>query len=75
MYRDTPFSVEPMEQIEKDLAEARAFAPRARRVFLENGDPFALSAGKLEEIALKIHEYLPYGQTIAMYASINNIRG
>ena len=75
MYRDTPFSVESMEQIEKDLAEARAFAPGATRVFLENGDPFALNAGKLEEIALKIHEYLPYVQTIAMYASINNIRG
>lgn len=38
MYRDTPFSVESMEQIEKDLAEARTFAPHARRVFLENGD-------------------------------------
>ena len=75
MYRDTPFSVESMEQIEKDLAEARAFAPGARRVFLENGDPFALSANKLEEIAQKIHEYLPDVQTIAMYASINNIRG
>ena len=75
MYRDVPFSVESMEQIEKDLAEARAFAPGARRVFLESGDPFALSAAKLEEIALKIHEYLPDVQTIAMYASINNIRG
>lgn len=75
MYRDVPFGVESMEQIEKDLTEARAFAPGARRVFLENGDPFALSANKLEEIALKIHEYLPYVQTIAMYASINNIRG
>lgn len=75
MYRDVPFGVESMEQIEKDLTEARAFAPGARRVFLENGDPFALSANKLEEIALKIHEYLPYVHTIAMYASINNIRG
>ena len=75
MYRDVPFGVESMEQIEKDLTEARAFAPGARRVFLESGDPFALSANKLEEIALKIHEYLPYVQTIAMYASINNIRG
>ena len=32
MYRDTPFQVEPMEQIEKDLAEARAFARLARRL-------------------------------------------
>ena len=32
MYRDTPFSVESMGQIEKDLAEARAFARLARRL-------------------------------------------
>ena len=75
MYRDVPFGVEPMEQIEQDLAEAKMYAPGARRVFLENGDPFALSADRLEAIALKIHEYLPHVQTIAMYASINNIRG
>lgn len=75
MYRDVPFGVEPMEQIEQDLAEAKMYAPGARRVFLENGDPFALSADRLEAIALKIHDYLPHVQTIAMYASINNIRG
>ena len=75
MYRDIQFSAEPIEQIEKDLAEARAYVPGTKRVFLENGDPFALSAGRLEEIALKIHEYLPDVETIAMYASIQNIRG
>ena len=74
MYRDTPFGVEPMEQIEKDLVEARSFAPGARRVFLENGDPFALSADRLTEIAEAVHKYLPRVETIAMYASINNIR-
>ena len=75
MYRDTPFRAESMDQIEKDLDEARVWRPRARRVFLENGDPFALSADRLKEIATLIHEKLPEVQTIAMYASINNIRG
>ena len=74
MYRDTPFSVEPMEQIRADLAEAKAYVPGARRVFLENGDPFALSADRLAEIAEAVHEFLPAVETIAMYASINNIR-
>jgi len=74
MYRDTPFSVESMEQIRTDLAEARAYVPGARRVFLENGDPFALSADRLAEIAEAVHEFLPAVETIAMYASINNIR-
>ena len=75
MYRDTPFNVEPMEQIRSDLAEAGTFAPGAQRVFLENGDPFALSADRLAEIAEAVHEYLPAVKTIAMYASIQNIRG
>ena len=47
MYRDVPFGVESMEQIEKDLTEARAFAPGARRVFLESGDPFDTSQDQL----------------------------
>lgn len=74
MYRDTPFAVESMEQIRADLTEAKSFAPNARRVFLENGDPFALSADRLTAIAEAIHEFLPGVETIAMYASINNIK-
>ena len=73
MYRDVPFAVETMEQIEKDLREAREYVPNITRVFLENGDPFCLSADKLSAIAIKIHEYLPKVETIAMYASIKNI--
>ena len=69
------FAAETMEQIEKDLREAREYVPNMTRVFLENGDPFCLSAEKLSVIAVKIHEYLPKVETIAMYASIKNIRG
>ena len=72
MYRDEPFRVEPLEQIEEDLAEARQYVPNVTRVFLENGDPFALSADRLEQIAVMIHAYLPRVETIAMYASIKN---
>lgn len=74
MYRDVPFRVEPMEQIEADLREASRYADYISRVFLENGDPFALSADRLIRIAEKIHEYLPKVDTIAMYASIKNIQ-
>ena len=75
MYRDEPFRVEPLEQIEEDLAEARQYVPNITRVFLENGDPFALSAARLEQIAVMIHAYLPRVETIAMYASIKNVIG
>ena len=74
MYRDTAFRVQPIEQIEEDLKEARDFAPHTTRVFLENGDPFVLSFERLSEIAEKVHQYLPETETIAMYASINNVR-
>ena len=75
MYRDEQFSLEPMKQIEEDLEEAREYVPGVTRVFLENGDPFALSADRLEQIVVKIHAYLPKVETIAMYASIKNVIG
>ena len=67
--------MEPLEQIKEDLEEAREYVPGVTRVFLENGDPFALSADRLEQIAVMIHEYLPKVETIAMYASIKNVSG
>ena len=74
MYRGVPFEIEKREQIEKDLEEAKARLSHVKRVFLENGDPFVLSADKLKEIAVLIHEKLPEVETIAMYASISNIK-
>lgn len=75
MYRDTPFQMESLEQIERDLAQAAAFVPHTKRVFLENGDPFVLPAERLKAIARLIHKHLQEADTIAMYASINNIKG
>ena len=75
MYREEQFKMEPLEQIKEDLEEAREYVPGVTRVFLENGDPFALSADRLEQIAVMIHEYLPKVETIAMYASIKNVSG
>ena len=75
MYRDVPFRVEPLEQVEEDLQEAAAYSGQITRVFLENGDPFALGADRLLQIADLIHQYLPKVETIAMYASIKNIIG
>jgi radical SAM superfamily enzyme YgiQ (UPF0313 family) len=73
MYKDVPFQVETMEQIEKDLLEARKINSRVNRIFLVNADAFVLSADKLKLIAKKINEILPEVETIAMYASVKNI--
>ncbi len=74
MYKDTPFAVESMEQIEQDLMEARALYGNVKRVFLVNGDAFALSGNRLKAIAERIIHHLPRVEVITMYASINNIK-
>lgn len=73
MYKGVPFQTETIEQIEKDLLEARRTHRKVNRIFLVHADPFVLSAAKLKLIATKIHEILPEVKTIAMYASIKNI--
>lgn len=74
MYRDRPFSVCPMEQVEADIEEASRTMPNVKRVFLEHGDAFVLSAERLENIAELIHKKLSKVEIISMYASILNIR-
>jgi radical SAM superfamily enzyme YgiQ (UPF0313 family) len=74
MYRSVGFQMSPMEQIEKDLLEARKRYRSVKRVFLVNGDPFALSADRLKAIAAKINSILPEVETISAYASVSNIR-
>jgi coproporphyrinogen III oxidase-like Fe-S oxidoreductase len=73
MYKNVAFQVEQIEQIEKDIVEARLLYPRIKRVFLVSGDPFVLKAKQLVSIAEKINHHLPEVETIAMYASIATI--
>ncbi len=75
MYRDIPFSMDPFEQIERDILEARRLYKNVKRVFLVNGDAFVLSAGRLKPIAEKIIEVFPEVEVITMYASISNVKG
>lgn len=74
MYKDVKFSMESMEQVEKDLQEAKAVYGDVKRVFLVNGDAFVLSAKRLKPIAKRIIHYFPHVEVITMYASINNIK-
>jgi coproporphyrinogen III oxidase-like Fe-S oxidoreductase len=74
MYPDVQFRVCPIEEVEADIEEAARCWPNVKRVFLEHGDAFVLSAGRLLTIADVIHRKLPRVETIAMYASIQNIK-
>jgi len=73
MYQDVPFQIEPLEQIERDLQEAKKRYAAVKRIFLVNADPFVLRASQLKSIAEKINQYFPEIETIAMYASVKNI--
>ena len=74
MYSGVPFTTENMEDVRDEVVRASQYDPDISRVFLENGDPFCLSADRLTAIAECIHEYLPKVETIAMYASVKNIQ-
>ena len=74
MYPDVQFKVCPMEEVEADIDEATHYCPNVKRVFLEHGDAFVLSAERLLRIADAIHQKLPKVEAIAMYASIQNIK-
>lgn len=74
MYKDVKFSIESIEQVEKDLHEAKKIYGDVKRVFLVNGDAFVLSAKRLKPIAKLIIKYFPNVEVITMYASINNIK-
>ena len=41
-YKDTPFRVAPIEQVEKDLQEASREVPFATRIWASGGNPFCL---------------------------------
>lgn len=74
MYKDTHFSIESIEQIERDLKEARIIYGSIRRIFLLNADAFVLNYKKLKTVCDKIIEHFPEMETITMYASIKNIK-
>lgn len=74
MYKETKFSLSPLEHIKEDLEELQSCGVPFDRINLLNGDPFVLPTAKLVEIAKLIHEYLPSMKTITCYASIKNIK-
>ncbi len=70
MYRTVKFSVEPIEQIIEDILELRSTYRKIERIYLVNGDPFALKAEFLKEICEAIIKYIPEIQVITMYSSV-----
>lgn len=74
MYDRTPFGASKLEDIEADLVEMRdTLGGDVRRIFLLNGDPFALSANRLLTISDLVRRHFPAIETLTCYASINDL--
>lgn len=64
----------PMEEFEADLAEIKHYQPYARRIFWTGASPFAMSYDNLKLRALTVRDYLIKCQSMAMFASIRDIK-
>lgn len=77
MYRDIPFRMLPLYEVEEYLQEVKQrysrYCGKIQRVYLVGADPFALSARRLLERIELIKRYLPNVKAITMYARTDNI--
>ena len=74
LYKNECFRMSPMEEFEEDLAEIKSYQPNARRIFWTGANPFAMSYENLKLRALTVRDYLIKCQTMAMFASIRDIK-
>lgn len=64
----------PIKEFEEDLAEIKSYQPNVRRIFWTGANPFAMSYENLKLRALTVRDYLIKCQSIAMFASIRDIK-
>lgn len=74
LYQNECFHMSPMEEFEEDLVEIKRYQPDARRIFWTGANPFAMSYENLKLRALTVRDYLIKCQTMAMFASIRDIK-
>lgn len=63
-----------MNEFEEDLAEIKSHMSNARRIFWTGANPFAMNYENLRLRALTVRDYLIKCQSIAMFASILDIK-
>lgn len=69
MYKEKNFSVRPMAEIERQIDYFAKFEPKARRVFLADGDALVLPAETLVEITNRLKNAFPNLERISSYAT------
>ena len=74
MYKGKQFSINPVEQVLSDLAEARSYYSRIERIFLADGDALILPMDYLLTVLDFIRQYFPECERVTCYASPSSIR-
>lgn len=74
LYKNECFRMSSLEEWEEDLKELQFYQPTARRIFWTGANPFVMSYENLKKRALMVHDYLVECQTMAMFASIRDIK-
>ena len=69
MYKEKQFSINPLEQVLSDLAEARTYYSRIERVFLADGDALILPMDYLLSVLDYIRDHFPECERVSAYAS------
>ncbi len=73
-YKDAPFSVSDMAEVEEDIKELASYGWDFKRIYLQGADPFILSYEKLAKVAELIHKYMPQVKSIGGYARVDNVK-
>jgi radical SAM superfamily enzyme YgiQ (UPF0313 family) len=74
MYASKQFRVRTLEEIELDIASARAtFGPAVRRVFLADGDAMCLSTRRLIGVLDALNAAFPRLQRVGIYANARDV--
>ncbi len=74
MLREKKFRIRKIEEIYKDIDEARQIYPHIKSVFLIDGNVMALKTGFLLKILEIITSTFPECSKISLYAGLNDLR-
>jgi radical SAM superfamily enzyme YgiQ (UPF0313 family) len=74
MFREKRFRIRKIEEIFRDIDEARQTFPHVRSIFLIDGNVLALKTEFLLKILNKITRTFPECSKIALYAGLNDLR-
>lgn len=73
VYKNKRFQIKSLEEIARDIEEAREYAPHVRRVFLADGDALIIPQKKLIRILEMIVEAFPNLERIGIYGNAKSI--